>query len=100
MATITANIDDNIQSEASAVLANMGLTISDVIQSTLAKIAREKSYVYADIKLKLDEEQIRQNKQAMAGCLAQYARPELFKQENQLMNEKLSHELMEKYFVN
>ncbi len=99
MATITANIDDNIQSEASAVLANMGLTISDVIQSTLAKIAREKSYVYADIELD-EEEQIRQNKQAMAGCLAQYAKPELFKQENQLMNEKLSHELMEKYFVN
>ncbi len=99
MATITANIDDNIQSEASAVLANMGLTISDVIQSTLAKIAREKSYVYTDIELD-EQEQIRQNKQAMAGCLAQYARPELFKQENQLMNEKLSHELMEKYFVN
>ncbi len=99
MATITANIDDNIKSEASAVLANMGLTISDVIQSTLAKIAREKSYVYTDIELD-EEEQIRQNKQAMAGCLAQYARPKLFKQENQLMNEKLSHELMEKYFVN
>ncbi len=98
MATITANIDDNIKSEASAVLANMGLTISDVIQSTLAKIAREKSYVYTDVEL--DEEQIRQNKQAMAGCLSQYARPELFKQENQLMNEKLSHELMEKCFVN
>lgn len=99
MATITANIDDNIQSEASAVLANMGLTISDVIQSTLAKIAREKSYVYTDIELD-EQEQIRQNKQAMAGCLSQYAKPELFKQENQLMNEKLSHELMEKYFVN
>ncbi len=43
---ITANIDENIKSEASAVLANMGLTISDVIESTLARIAREKTYDY------------------------------------------------------
>ncbi len=42
----------------------------------------------------------KQNKLAMAGCLAQYAKPELINQENKLMDKGLNEELMEKYFVN
>ncbi len=60
----------------------------------MTKIAYEKSY-------HIDEQaQIRQNKLAMTGCLAQYAKPELINQENELMDKALNEELMEKYFVN
>jgi len=42
MTTIEANIDADIQAQASAVLAEIGLTISDAVRSMLIQTARNK----------------------------------------------------------
>jgi len=40
---LQTRIDDDIQNEASAVLAAMGLSVADAVRLLLTKVAREKS---------------------------------------------------------
>ena len=42
-AVVRARIDEHIKDEASAVLAAMGLTVSDAFRMMLTRIAREKA---------------------------------------------------------
>ena len=42
-AFVRARIDETLKNEAAAVLAEMGLTVSDVVRIALTKIAREKA---------------------------------------------------------
>lgn len=42
-AFVRARIDESLKKEASAVLADMGLTVSDVVRIALTKIAKEKT---------------------------------------------------------
>ncbi len=42
-AVVRARIDEHIKEEASAVLASMGLTVSDAFRIMLTRIAREKA---------------------------------------------------------
>ena len=42
-AVVRARIDEHIKEEASAVLATMGLTVSDAFRIMLTRIAREKA---------------------------------------------------------
>ena len=41
-AFVRARIDETLKNEAAAVLADMGLTVSDVVRIALTKIAKEK----------------------------------------------------------
>lgn len=40
---VRARVDEELKKEAAAVLAGMGLTVSDVVRIALTKIAREKA---------------------------------------------------------
>lgn len=40
---VRARVDEDLKNEAAAVLAGMGLTVSDVVRIALTKIAREKA---------------------------------------------------------
>ncbi len=42
-AVVRARIDENVKNEASNVLAEMGLTVSDVVRIALTKVAKEKA---------------------------------------------------------
>lgn len=42
-AFVRARIDEKLKNEAAAVLAEMGLTVSDVVRIALTKIAKEKA---------------------------------------------------------
>ncbi len=42
-AFVRARIDETLKNEATAVLADMGLTVSDVVRIALTKIAKEKA---------------------------------------------------------
>jgi DNA-damage-inducible protein J len=42
-AFVRARIDEALKDEAAAVLATMGLTVSDLVRITLTKVAREKA---------------------------------------------------------
>lgn len=42
-AFVRARIDETLKKEAAAVLADMGLTVSDVVRIALTKIAKEKA---------------------------------------------------------
>jgi DNA-damage-inducible protein J len=42
-AVVRARIDEDIKDEASAVLASMGLTVSDALRMMLTRVAREHS---------------------------------------------------------
>jgi DNA-damage-inducible protein J len=42
-AFVRARIDETLKNEATAVLAGMGLTVSDVVRIALTKIAKEKA---------------------------------------------------------
>ena len=45
-AFVRARIDETIKVEAAAVLAEMGLTVSDVVRIVLTKVAREKALLF------------------------------------------------------
>lgn len=49
-AFVRARIDENIKDEAAAVLAEMGLTVSDVVRMTLTRVARDKALPF-DMKI-------------------------------------------------
>lgn len=42
-AFVRARIDERLKNEAAAVLAEMGLTVSDVVRITLTRVAKEKA---------------------------------------------------------
>lgn len=42
-AIVRTRIDEKVKNEAAAVLADMGLTVSDVVRIALTKIAKEKA---------------------------------------------------------
>lgn len=42
-AFVRARIDEGLKDEAAAVLADMGLTVSDVVRIVLTKVAKEKA---------------------------------------------------------
>jgi len=42
-AFVRAKIDESLKEEAAAVLAEMGLTVSDVVRIVLTRVAREKA---------------------------------------------------------
>lgn len=42
-AVVRARIDEKVKDEAAAVLAEMGLTVSDVVRMTLTRVARDKA---------------------------------------------------------
>ena len=42
-AFVRARIDEDLKDEAAAVLAEMGLTVSDVVRMTLTRVARDKA---------------------------------------------------------
>ncbi len=42
-AFVRARIDEALKNEAAAVLADMGLTVSDIVRIALTKIAKEKT---------------------------------------------------------
>lgn len=45
-AFVRARIDESLKNEAAAVLADMGLTVSDVVRIALTKIAKEKAFPF------------------------------------------------------
>jgi DNA-damage-inducible protein J len=42
-AFVRARVDETLKNEAAAVLAGMGLTVSDLVRIVLTKVAREKA---------------------------------------------------------
>ncbi len=48
-ALVQARVDETIKEEASAVLATMGLTVSDAVRLLLTRIAREKALPFAPL---------------------------------------------------
>ena len=62
---VRARIDEHIKEEASAVLAAMGLTVSDAFRIMLTRIAREKALPFEP--LVPNEETIQAMKQARSG---------------------------------
>lgn len=42
-AFVRARIDEHLKNEAAEVLANMGLTVSDLVRITLTRVAKEKA---------------------------------------------------------
>ena len=42
-AFVRARIDENLKTEAAAVLADLGLTVSDVVRIVLTKVAKDKA---------------------------------------------------------
>ena len=46
---VQARIDGEIKEEAAAVLAEMGLTVSDAVRLLLTRVAREKALPFASI---------------------------------------------------
>jgi len=42
-AFVRARVNEKIKSEAASVLADMGLTVSDVVRMVLARVARERA---------------------------------------------------------
>ena len=68
---VQARIDREVKEEASAVLAAMGLTVSDAVRLLLTRVAREKSLPFAP--LVPNDETIAAMKEARAGNLPQFA---------------------------
>jgi DNA-damage-inducible protein J len=46
-AFVRARIDETLKDEAASVLADMGLTVSDVVRIVLTRIAKEKALPFA-----------------------------------------------------
>ena len=67
---VQARIDREVKEEASAVLAAMGLTVSDAVRLLLTRIAREKALPFAP--LVPNAETIAAMKEARAGELPRF----------------------------
>ena len=68
---IQARIDPNVKEEAAAVLAAMGLTVSDAVRLLLTRVAREKALPFAP--LVPNATTIEAMKEARQGGLPQFA---------------------------
>lgn len=69
-AVVRARIDEHIKEEASAVLATMGLTVSDAFRIMLTRVAREKALPFEP--LVPNAETIAAMKEARRGGLASF----------------------------
>ncbi len=69
-AVVRARIDEHIKEEASAVLASMGLTVSDAFRMMLTRIAQEKALPFEP--LVPNSETIAAMKEARRGGLASF----------------------------
>lgn len=79
---VRARIDEKIKSEASAVLAAMGLTVSDAFRMLMMRVATEKALPFEP--LSPNQETIDAMKAARAGELETAGRPdELVKHMNE-----------------
>ena len=67
---VQARVDKNTKEEATAVLAAMGLTVSDAVRLLLTRVAREKALPFAP--LVPNAETIAAMREARAGKLAQF----------------------------
>ncbi|ESQ14910.1 MAG: type II toxin-antitoxin system RelB/DinJ family antitoxin [Thiohalocapsa sp. PB-PSB1] len=65
---VRARIDEHIKEEASAVLATMGLTVSDAFRLLLTRIAREKALPFEPL-LVPNETTVAAMREARAGNL-------------------------------
>ena len=69
-AVVRARIDEHIKEEASAVLAAMGLTVSDAFRIMLTRVAREKALPFEP--LIPNEKTIAAMREARAGNLKSF----------------------------
>lgn len=69
-AVVRARIDEKIKEEATAVLAAMGLTVSDAFRMLLTRVARDKVLPFEP--LVPNEETIKAMKQARRGNLPSF----------------------------
>ena len=67
---VQAHVDREVEEEASAVLATMGLTVSDAVRLLLTRVAREKALPFAP--LVPNAPTIAAMKEARAGNLPQF----------------------------
>jgi DNA-damage-inducible protein J len=70
-AVVRARIDEHIKEEATAVLAAMGLTVSDVVRILLTRVAREKALPFEP--LVPNDETIAAMQEARRGNLPAFA---------------------------
>jgi DNA-damage-inducible protein J len=70
-AVVRARIDERIKEEATAVLAAMGLTVSDAVRILLTRVAREKALPFEP--LIPNDETIAAMKEARRGNLPSFA---------------------------
>jgi DNA-damage-inducible protein J len=67
---VQARVDETVKEEASAVLATMGLTVSDAVRMLLTRVAREKALPFEP--LVPNAETIAAIKEARRGKLAAF----------------------------
>jgi DNA-damage-inducible protein J len=67
---VQARVDETVKQEASAVLATMGLTVSDAVRMLLTRVAREKALPFEP--LVPNAETIAAMKEARRGKLATF----------------------------
>lgn len=76
-AFVRARIDENIRDEAADVLAELGLTVSDVLRMTLTRVARDKAL---PLELKVPNAETRaameEARAAMKARVARFTAPE------------------------
>jgi DNA-damage-inducible protein J len=70
-AVVRARIDERTKNEASAVLAAMGLTVSDAFRLLMVRVAKEKALPFEP--LSPNAQTIRVMKEARKGKLKQFA---------------------------
>jgi len=69
-ALVQARVDETVKQEASAVLASMGLTVSDAVRMLLTRVAREKALPFEP--LVPNAETVAAMKEARRGKLATF----------------------------
>jgi DNA-damage-inducible protein J len=69
-ALVQARVDETVKEEASAVLASMGLTVSDAVRMLLTRVAREKALPFEP--LVPNAETVAAMKEARRGKLATF----------------------------
>ena len=69
-ALVQARVDEAVKEEASAVLATMGLTVSDAVRMLLTRVAREKALPFEP--LVPNAETVAAMKEARRGKLATF----------------------------
>ncbi|PID64113.1 MAG: hypothetical protein CR974_00385 [Gammaproteobacteria bacterium] len=75
------------------------IDLSDMPEVTDCSDARRGLLPCIEKELEQKRDSVRQAKLTMAGCLAQYAQPELVEREQEIMQEQLTQHLKEKHHV-